>query len=90
MADQVVAFTQQAPSIEVYIFVADEEGDAWFKTNHRFAERPAVDTVKALLDEARSHFSVLYPEVEPADFSVEIAYLDDEKRQPSHRSSDKS
>jgi hypothetical protein len=90
MADQVVPFAQQDPSIEVYIFVGDDEGDAWFKTNHRFVERPAVDTVKALLDEARSHFAVLYPGVEPTDFSVEIQYLDDEKLPPSHRSSLKS
>jgi hypothetical protein len=81
---------QHPPSIEVYIFVGDEDGDAWFKTNHRFAERPAIDTVKALLDEARTHFAVLYPEIEATDFSVELAYLDDEKQPPSHRSSYKS
>jgi hypothetical protein len=90
MAEHGAEFPQQHASLEVYIFIADEEGDAWFKTNHRFAQRPAIDTVKALLDEARSHFAVLYPEVEPVDFSVEIAYLDGEPLPPSHRSSRKS
>lgn len=83
-------FSEEEPRIELYIFVADDEGEYWYKTNHRFAERPGIGTVKALLDEAKQHFASLYPGIEAGDFSVEIAYIDGERQTPSHRSSRKS
>jgi hypothetical protein len=87
-ADQ--PFHEEEARLELYIFVADEEGDCWFKTNHRFVERPAISTIEALLDEARQHFALLYPNTEAGDFSVELAYLDNEKPKPSHATSRKS
>ena len=45
---------------ELYIYLADERGDLAYATEHRFLERPDVETVKALLDEAREHYSVMY------------------------------
>jgi hypothetical protein len=85
-----LALSEEDPRIELYIFIADEDGEFWFKTNHRFVERPGIGTVKALLEEAKQHFAALYPGVEAADFSVELAYLDGERQTPSHRSSRKS
>lgn len=83
-------FHEEPPRMELYLFVADAEGDYWFKTNHRFVERPSVSTVEALLDEARQHFAILYRGVDAADYSVELAYLDERRRSPSHSSSAKS
>jgi hypothetical protein len=63
------------PRYEVYLYVADENDDACFKTNHRFVERPDIETVRALFDEAKRDFTELYPLVEATEFSVEVEYL---------------
>ncbi len=66
---------QPEPRYEVYIYVCDEGGDACFKTNHRFDERPGIETVRELFEEAKRDFSILYPTTEAVDFSVEVEYL---------------
>jgi hypothetical protein len=66
---------EQAPRYEVYVYVSDEGDDACFKTNHRFVERPDIETVRALFEEAKRDFAVLFPSVEATEFSVEVEYL---------------
>ena len=68
---------------ELYIYLADERGEFAYSTEHRFLERPDVDTVKALLDEARDHYRIVYDDrVEPEDVSVRLEYRDE---QPARR-----
>ena len=63
---------------ELYIYLADERGELAYSTEHRFLERPDVETVKALLDEARQHYSVMYDGLpEPEDVMVRIGYRDE-------------
>ena len=63
---------------ELYIYLADERGDFAYSTEHRFLERPDVGTVKALLDEAREHYRIVYDgDAQPEDFSVQIEYCGD-------------
>ena len=64
---------------ELYIYLADERGDFAYSTEHRFLERPDVETVKALLDEAREHFSVVYEDmVSAGDVMVRLGYRPEE------------
>src|SRR3954452_8178378 len=44
---------------EVYLYVADADGDCTYATEHRFLERPDAETVKVLFDEAKRHFRLL-------------------------------
>lgn len=61
---------------EVYLRISDGEDDQHlYLVEHWFQDRPGVETVKALLDEARRDFATLYPEVDADDFSVEIRRL---------------
>jgi hypothetical protein len=61
---------------EVFLRVSDSEDDQHlYLVEHWFADRPDVETVKALFDEAKRDFSVLYPSVDGDDFSVEIRRL---------------
>ena len=63
---------------ELYIYLADERGELAYSTEHRFLERPDVETVKALLDEARQHYSVMYDGLpEPEDVMVRIGFRDE-------------
>jgi hypothetical protein len=67
----------EEPRLELYLFVGSEDDACWYTTNHRFVERPDIGTVTALMDEARHHFTELYPGIEAGDFSVVISYLDE-------------
>ena len=63
---------------ELYIYLADERGELAYSTEHRFLERPDVETVKALLEEAREHYSVMYDGLpEPEDVMVRIGFRDE-------------
>jgi hypothetical protein len=71
---------------EVFLRVSDSNDDnCVYLTEHWFVERPGIETVAALFDEAKREFAVLYPEVESEDFSVEVRRLrpaDDHRPQP--------
>ena len=64
---------------EVYYWLADEAGELTYAVEHRFLERPDVETVKALFDEAKQHFSIVYDdESTPEDFMVRVKCLEAE------------
>ena len=68
-----------AEKFEVFFYLADERGERTYVTEHHFLERPDVETVKCLFDEARHHFSVLYEgDATPEDFEVRVTYSDNE------------
>ena len=65
-----------ADRYEVFLRVSDSTDDQHlYLVEHWFAERPGVETVKALLDEAKRDYALLYPHVEADDYSVEIRRL---------------
>jgi hypothetical protein len=63
---------------EVYIYVADaKDGDDLHRyvIEHWFRDLPGIETVAALLDEAKRNFATLYPGVETEDHDVELRRL---------------
>jgi hypothetical protein len=61
---------------EVFLRVSDSSDDQHlYLVEHWFADRPGVETIKALLDEARRDYAVLYPDAHADDYSVEIRRL---------------
>ena len=69
----------QQHSFEVSLYLADERGDHTYLTEHRLLTRPDADTVRALLDEARRDFAVVYGgEVRAEDLGVRVTYRDGE------------
>jgi hypothetical protein len=63
---------------QVYIFVADAkegEDDCRYTSEEWFAERPAIETVAGLFEEAKRDFAMLYSGVEAMNFSVEVSRL---------------
>jgi hypothetical protein len=61
---------------ELYLYVADGDGEYTYETEHRFLERPDAETVKVLFDEAKRHFRLVYDdEVVPEDFEVSVRHL---------------
>ncbi len=63
---------------EVYVYVADaREGEDLhrYTVEHCFSDKPGIETVAALLEEAKRDFSILYPDVEAENFDVEIRRL---------------
>lgn len=63
---------------EVYIYVADaKDGDDLHRyvTEHWFRDLPGIETVAALLEEAKRNFVTLYPGVEVEDHDVELRRL---------------
>lgn len=61
---------------EVFLRVSESSDDRrLYVVEHWFVDRPGAETVKALLDEARRDYSMMYPEAEPDDFSVEVRRL---------------
>ena len=55
--------------------IADSDDECLYLIEHWFAERPEIETVAALFGEAKRDFVVLYPDIEPEDFSVEVRRL---------------
>jgi hypothetical protein len=60
---------------ELFLRVADDEDECVYLNEEWFADRPAVETIAALFDEAKRDFAALYPGVEAGDFSVEVRRL---------------
>ena len=61
---------------EVFLRVADSEDDnSLYMIEHWFAERPEIETIAALFDEAKRDFATLYPDVEPEHLSVQVSRL---------------
>ncbi len=60
---------------EVFLRVADESDDCVYLVEHWFVDRPGINTISALFDEARRDFAVLYHDVDAEDFSVEVRRL---------------
>jgi hypothetical protein len=60
---------------EVYLRIADGDDECVYLIEHWFAERPEIETIAALFGEAKRDFVVLYSDVEPEDFSVEVRRL---------------
>ena len=68
----------EAERFEVHVFVADAtEGhdDYRYTAEHWFSDRPDIETIAALFDEAKKHFAVLYPEGEAGNFCVNVSRL---------------
>jgi hypothetical protein len=69
---------------EVFLRISDSSDDQHlYLVEHWFSQRPGVETVRALLDEAKRDFAVLYSDVEADDFSVEIRRLRPRDNQPN-------
>jgi hypothetical protein len=76
----------QVERYEVFLRIADSSEDCLYLIEHWFVERPETETVAALFEEAKRDFGVLYPHLEPEDFSVEVRRLrpaDDHRPHPA-------
>lgn len=61
---------------ELFLRVADDSDDAHlYLVEEWFVDRPTVETIRALLDEAKRDFAALYAPIEAGDFSVEVRRL---------------
>jgi hypothetical protein len=60
---------------EVYLRVADDDEECVYLVEHWFIDRPAIETIAALFEEAKRDFAVVYPDVQADDFSVEVRRL---------------
>jgi hypothetical protein len=61
---------------QVYIFVADAkagEDHCRYTVEHWFGERPGVETVAGLFEEAKRDFLALYSDAEAVNFAVEVS-----------------
>lgn len=76
-----------AMSLDVYNLEISVWVPGWgdYGTNHRFAERPSAETVRALLDEAFEHYEIVFgvPEdEEDRSVSVNVGYVKPSERRP--------
>lgn len=61
---------------ELFLRLADDDDDGHlYLVEEWFVDRPTVETISALLDEAKRAFAALYGPVDAGDFSVEIRRL---------------
>lgn len=60
---------------EVFLRIADEDEECLYLVEHWFPDRPEIETISSLFDEAKRAFVVLFPQVEPEDFCVEVRRL---------------
>lgn len=60
-----------AHTYEVTLYLAGEAGGCHYAVEHRFHERPDVETVRCLLDEAREHYRVIF-DGEPDDDDITV------------------
>jgi len=68
----------EAERYEVYLYVADAaEGEDLhrYTIEHWFTDRPEIETIAALFDEAKRDFAALYPHADAENFDVEIRRL---------------
>ena len=63
---------------EVHIWVADGpegEDDCRYTGEHWFVDRPGIETLAGLFDEAKRDFAALYPDGEAVNFAVTLERL---------------
>ena len=63
---------------ELYLYVADARGEDdlhRYTVEHWFEDRPDIETVAALFEEAKRDFSLLYPDAEAENYDVELRRL---------------
>lgn len=61
---------------ELYLRVAESDDDrCLYLVEQWFSEKPSIETVAALFDEAKRDYDVLYPDDPAEDFSVEVRRL---------------
>jgi hypothetical protein len=63
---------------EVYLYVADarhEDDLHRYTVEHWFNDRPDIETIAALFEEAKRDFSILYPDVDAENYDVELRRL---------------
>jgi len=67
---------QPTERYEVFLRISDSKDDGClYVIEHWFAERPEIETVAALFEEAKRDFGALYPDLEHDDYSVEVRRL---------------
>jgi hypothetical protein len=68
----------ETAKFEVSIYIADaheDEDDFRYTVEHGFTDRPGIETIKALFEEAKHEFAILYPGVEAESFSIYVHRL---------------
>ncbi|HKP89063.1 MAG TPA: hypothetical protein VJT75_03730 [Thermoleophilaceae bacterium] len=60
-----------AHTYEVTLYLTGETGGCRYAVEHRFHQRPDVETVRLLLDEAREHYRVLF-DIDPTDDDITV------------------
>jgi hypothetical protein len=63
---------------EVYLRVSSDsdEDRCLYTIEHWFADKPGIDTIRALFDEAKRDYDVLFPDDPAEDFSVQVKRLE--------------
>jgi hypothetical protein len=67
-----------AERFELYLYVSDSHDDDdlhRYTVEHWFEDRPEIETIAALFEEAKRDFSLLYPDVEAENYDVELRRL---------------
>jgi len=67
-----------AERFELYIFIADakhDDDDCRYVVEYWFVDRPGIETIAGLFDEAKLAYRTLYPDAELANFSVGVRRL---------------
>ncbi|HZO35827.1 MAG TPA: hypothetical protein VFB41_03010 [Solirubrobacteraceae bacterium] len=60
----------------LWLRVADDRDDTClYVIEHWFADKPHIETIRALFEEAKRDYALLYPDEHAADFSVELRRL---------------
>lgn len=61
---------------EVFLRVAESDDDkCLYLVEHWFSEKPSIETIAALFDEAKRDYEALYPDEPADDYSVEVRRL---------------
>jgi len=70
---------EQAPAdlYKLFVRIADEEDTSVYVIEYVFVRQPSDETLVMLFEQARRIFSMLYPEAEAVDFSVELRLRSD-------------
>lgn len=61
---------------ELFLRVCESDESAMlYLIEHWFAEKPGIETIAALFEEAKRDYAALYPDTPAEDFSVELRRL---------------